>query len=533
MLAEYPYLLFGGASNDEAGDQLEAFWTCYKFVHPEHEAFKKPMNHLRSTLPLAVHGDEGRYLKKGNFMVCTIETLLGNHGPKKDGGESCTCHLDGILARYGNIGQGRTGDASFQALLEKASHQQVNDSGNEFLTKFLLFGMSSLVYKLDKGILHKAFKLVSDDMRALHEHGITVRGYTWFASTLGVKGDMKFHHQLGNLSRSYYNAGTKQEHPMCSHCLAGSPNVLFEDLSDTANWQNTVFVERPWREGCMPELATIPFDPAPEKIFRLDLFHCWKCGLGRDLTGSGVIILSQLGYWDYGDGAERNLPARLQRAHSTFVLWCRANNKSPALHSFSKSLLNYKNAKSFAWFNVKGSDNTLITSWLLFTVKLAVQSHGHKHRALEEALIETLQSAVVVFKILHTHPLWLHRTCAQRAQHHLTVTLRGYKVLAKVSQDLSVVGFGLKPKLHACDHVQRDLRAQIIAGAPRVLNPMCWSCEANESIVGHVSRISRRVNSRTVSTRVLDRICIKVKNLAKKFKQRLRHERTNGANAKR
>lgn len=38
-----------------------------------------------------------------------------------------------------------------------------------------------------------------------------------------------------------------------------------------------------------------------------------------------------------------------------------------------------------------------------------------------------------------------------------------------------------------------------------MLNPMCWSCEVSESIVGHVSRISRPVNSRLLSTRVLDR----------------------------
>lgn len=66
------------------------------------------------------------------------------------------------------------------------------------------------MYKLDKRIVHKAVKLVSDDMRALHEHGITVQGYTWFVSTLGVKGEMEFHHRLGNLSRSHFNAGPKK-----------------------------------------------------------------------------------------------------------------------------------------------------------------------------------------------------------------------------------------------------------------------------------------------------------------------------------
>ena len=72
-------------------------------------------------------------------------------------------------------------------------------------------------------------------------------------------------------------------------------------------------------------------------------------------------------------------------------------------------------------------------------------------------------------------------------------------------------------------YFQRYHKRQLQSKAPKVLNPLVFSCEANESVVGHVSRISRRVSSRTVSGRVLDRICIKTKLLAKKFKAKLRH----------
>ena len=459
LLAEHPFLLSGGPGND-IHEQLDAFWTCYKFVQPGHEVFKKPANLLRCTLPVAVHGDEGRYLKKGNFMVCTVETILGNHGPKRKQTAQCSCHADPVLSRYSNIRTRLDGRGSFQQLVQCAACQQVNDSGNEFLSKFLLFGMSSLIYKKEQGILRKAFQTIADDLRNLHEYGISVGNTTWYVSTLGVKGDLKFHHQMGNLTRSYYNAGVKENHPMCSLCLAGSDSYNFDDVSDSARWQQTEFLERPWREEDAPALAAIiPFEPSkPEKIFRLDLFHCWKCGIGRDLTGSSVILLARLGYWDYGDGEECNLPARLERAHSNFALWCRARSKSPALHSFSKSLLNYKNERSFAWFNVKGSDNTLLTSWLLFTVKLSKQTNGPRYPELEEPLIEILSSSEVVFQVLHSHELWLTRTCGQRVQHHLTILLRGYKVLAKASKDLSLVGYGLKPKLHACDHINKDLK---------------------------------------------------------------------------
>ncbi|CAL1155452.1 unnamed protein product [Cladocopium goreaui] len=189
LIEDYPYLLSGYPSNslgNDLHDQLEAFWTCYAFYQPGHEAFKKSKQELRRTLPLAVHGDEGRYLKKGNFMVCTIETLIGNDAEKKTTKAPCRCHSDPVLSRYADVAHGHQGDSSFDHFVELASGQHVNDSGNEFLSKFLLFGMSSLVYKKDKGLLTKAFEMVSEDLSMLHNRGLqallnykNARSFAW------------------------------------------------------------------------------------------------------------------------------------------------------------------------------------------------------------------------------------------------------------------------------------------------------------------------------------------------------------------
>ena len=524
LLTEHRFLLQGGHGKN-IHEQLKAFWDCYSFCQPDHKVYEKNPERLPFTIPVLVHGDEGRYLKKGNFMICTVECVLGSDSEKMKNKKPCTCHADPILNEY-YIGVGHAGGESLQDSVRVASGQIVNDSGNEFLSKFLIFGMSSLVYKKHKGLLNQAFDMVAADLTHLHHHGFQVGDQTFYAATIGVKGDLKFHHQVGNLSRSYYNVGTKMNRPMCSLCLAGRDDIPFEDVSATPAWIQTMYQERPWAAGETPSLATIPFtDTSPEEIFRLDLFHCFKCGLGRDLTGSTTILLCQLEYFDSEDDSEYNLPARLERAHGSFVLWCKACGKPPALHSFSKSLLNFKNEQSFAWFNVKGSDNTLLTAWLLFVVKLSVESNGYRYPRLEAALIETFTSAVVVFEVLHSHKLWLERFCAQRVQHHLTVIVRGYKVLAHESKSLRRVGYGLKPKLHACDHLSRDLERQLKSEAPRVLNPMAYSCEANESMVGHVSRLARRVSSRTVGYRVLERVRIKVKSMILKMKSQLRFGR--------
>ena len=175
---------------------------------------------------------------------------------------------------------------------------------------------------------------------------------------------------------------------------------------------------------------------------------------------------------------------------------------------------------------MKGSDKTLLTFWFLDTIKLSVEHGGRGHPRFESALLEKLESAKVVLEILHSHSLWLGRVCAQRVQHHLAVMVRGYKVLAREAKRLNVVSYGLKPKLHALDHIGKDLRKQLKDKAPLVLNPLAWSCEANESVAGHVSRLARRVDSRTCGTRVFDRLCIKVKGLLSKygkFKTRCKH----------
>lgn len=519
LLADHVFLLAGGVDKN-LGDQLEAFWTCYRSYQGGHAAFQKSKEELRATIPILVHGDEGRHVKKSNWMVCTIETVLGLDVDKKLRKGPCLCHLDGALSRFGDTGAGQLGDENFSRATALAGEQHVNDAGQEFLSKYLCFSMSSLQYKKDRTLLTKAFQKIADDLTSLYNEGIQVQGQRYYCATLGVKGDLKFHHQIGNLSRSYYNTGTRQDIPMCSLCMAGHPAVTFEDVTDDAVWLSTMYTQKPWLHA--PALATIPFEPGCEEgIFRLDLFHVWKCGLGRDLTGSTLILMCQLGYLDFEPGDACNLPARLNRAHSLFRLWAQASHRSPALHSFSKQLLNYKNEQSFAWFNVKGSDTTLLTHWLLFQMKTWSRT-ASRHPRFESAVVETLESAKTVFEVLHSHPLWMTRTCGQRVQYHLTVMVRGYKVLAQEAMNLGVVGFGLKPKLHACDHIVKDMRRQLLSNACKIFNPLAFSCEANESVVGHVSRIARRVNTRTCSVRVMERVRIKVKSLIGQFKAKLR-----------
>ena len=278
-----------------------------------------------------------------------------------------------------------------------------------------------------------------------------------------------------------------------------------------------MFSEKPWNHE--PVLVQIPFQHGQEEaLFRFDCFHCWKLGVGRDLVGSTLVSLALLGYYDFDEDDTQNLPDRLDRCHSHFRLWCQASGKSPALHYFSQALFNSPNQRSFPWANVKGSDCMLLTSFLLFLVKLAIKNGSVKegHLVFFKIIKETLQSVEVFFSILYSHGLWLSRKCGQRVLHHLMVMLKGYKRLAHESAKLDLVAYSLKPKLHSMRHIAGDIENQLRSGAPKILNILAFSCEPNEDMVGHVARLSRRVSARTVNHRVFDRVCIRMKTLWKK-----------------
>ena len=87
----------GGQSSLEAGKQnLEAFWSQYQKIHPEHDMFRDPTHRSRwpTTLACALHGDEGRGLKKGQTCVLMLESTLGlepTPGRKRKAEVACEC----------------------------------------------------------------------------------------------------------------------------------------------------------------------------------------------------------------------------------------------------------------------------------------------------------------------------------------------------------------------------------------------------------------------------------------------------------
>ena len=439
LLRKAPSVLAG--SHFSVRQQCVSFWQLYRQVHAGHVAFESGKD-LNFCLPLILYGDEGRGPKRANFMDFTFETPFGLFRHQDP---HCVCREDVSCwpAEFVCCSSGPVRDS-----VGVAEQCATNQKGHSYLTKHLVFGLPSFLYKAHPQILQEHLRLVSADMRALYEHGIEIGDSKekWWGILIGVKGDMKFHAEVaGGFNRSYATLSQKGDGKMCSLCLAGDPRYEFEEVDHVPSWAPSMFEARPWPENDGPALSMINYDPErPEWAFKLDAFHVFKVGLTRHIVGSLVMILCRLGFFDSADPAEsRDINERLNRAHGGFKLWCAGARKSPGLRSFTRSFFNCKTFRSSAWANSKGSDSTLLVSWLLFYIPLIAATHEKacNHLRFFNVAKTVLENLQAMHKICDSHGLWMPRVCGQNLYARLMLVCKGYNLLAKHGILLGMVAY--------------------------------------------------------------------------------------------
>jgi hypothetical protein len=64
--------------------------------------------------------------------------------------------------------------------------------------------------------------------------------------------------------------------------------------------------------------------------------------------------------------------------------------------------------------------------------------------------------------------------------------------------------FSVKPKAHFFRHILLELLAQLEANTQVVLNPLTWNCEQNEDMIGRISSLTVKLDSRVSTRRVLE-----------------------------
>lgn len=506
--------LLGGAKG-EPSTNFETFWRVFQFHHPSHEVYQKHGHRLGQVVPLLIHGDEGRAVKRTNYLVLSMETPFGS---LTDPTLKCTCTAD-LAGRpdLPSFGDASSATSLPAAVLQAARSQVTNYKGHSYLSRWLLFGMGGWLYKKFPHIVDELFEELRKGMDLLFHEGVTLAtGDVVFGALVAVKGDMDFHKKSFSLQRSYANVGSRSELHICHLCEAGAPNINFEDYSEEPEWQNSMYSARPWPEDARPVLSLIPFDETcPEKMLANDFFHIHKLGVCRDVIGGIVVVLARLNFFDH-DGSTVNINDRLTRAHTFFTLWCKTESRSPGLRSFSMAFFNMKSLQSAPWVSCKGSDAKILLEWLGFTLRLNIQSPlvpGHGN--LLRIMLQVVENCLDVYMV-HRHGLWLEVDCARQLYFGLMRVLRGYSLLGKHAIRLKIRAFIQKPKEHGLHHIAWGLKKGMQTGAPLIPNPQMFATEINEDFMGRISRLSRRVGFKLCDLRVCERYFLKIVALLKK-----------------
>ena len=89
----YPDYLLGGFGLSEEGSWMSMFtqfWENFRAVRPSHPIYAKSAAERACTIPVAIHGDEGRSLAKVPLMVISFQAMIPSSGPEN---LSSTQHL--------------------------------------------------------------------------------------------------------------------------------------------------------------------------------------------------------------------------------------------------------------------------------------------------------------------------------------------------------------------------------------------------------------------------------------------------------
>lgn len=507
-----PDVLVGGVMSDQdRAIHLKSFWAAYRQSHGTHEVFDPNSEQdLSHTLPLCLHGDEGRGKRRTGTMVISLESPLGlvSRKRKRDCCSVARRHVEKLTRDVVPLG----------SALDAVDMMAHNTKGHSFLQRWPLVIIPGVVYKVYPSMVHQFHDMIAREMRSLFYEGVKgPAGRIYTGALVGLKGDLDWHDKVGQFIRSWRHLGKKNQLFCCHQCLGGDAKLPWEDVGEYPCWEPTTFGVRPWMEGPQvppPPLTQIPFDKdASEMMFRTDPFHTGKLGPMRDVAGSTVFWLLEPGYF----GTVGDVAVKLQRAHQMFQMYCGAQATAPALRSFTKALFQYKSRQTFPWSNTKGSDTTLLLQWLQAQVEGCVQDPISADDVPTAVLIQrTIGALLRFYDSMYKHGLFLPRSCAIAMYLDGCRFISGYCILAQSSVGHQKL-WAVKPKLHMCRHLLVEMRQALEAGSERVLSPLAWNCEQNEDSIGRLSRLSRRLDSRGMSARVLMCFLVKGQILHKRF----------------
>lgn len=505
LMESEPWLLLGGLPPGRDAQQLlETFWNAYRCEQPSHEVYSR-QDDFRFIIPLTLHGDGVRTLKKQPLEVVSVQPVLGLDTMEAP----LTCSCDNPTTHSG-------ADLSDPCCL------RLNSKHNSYLTHFLLFAFPSKKYKKLPGLLAAMLEVVSKDLAAVCTEGVLCQGSRYKFAVLGMKGDMEYHAKTGLLTRSYHNVGHKNKIKVCHECHAGAPMIPFEDFTTGAHWKSTLYADVPWEEP--PPFHHIEYENwmsgKAASFFKRDPLHIFRLGVARNFIGSSILLLCFEGYFDTDDdGCDGySVDKRLVRAWANFALWSDTQGMTcSGIRSFSRDKIHFANSTSFPWVSCKGSDSIILLKWLDWFTKF------HLLSSPDSRILQKISNGCVnglAFQCIHRHGIFCRFHCREKMMKSCKRFCCAYAELAQICFRQGRTLFAMVPKAHALDHVGHSLALSKAAGHVMTVNPALWDCSMAEDFVGAVARQSRRISHKNVCENTLLMYRIKARMVIKNFKKK-------------
>ena len=465
--------LYGGLRDDEVERILSLYWQRMRKLIPNHEVFQmidQGLLHSSTCIPMYIHTDEGRGLKKSGLMVVSSSPALGR-GTAKQRRTRILEHKLGL-----NFLGATEGNRFVHVATPKSYYDEAPDKYQSMLSYIAL------------------------NCRMLIDEGFQHSGKQWHLVYVSSIGDWPAHVKNGNLLRHFGRSIKKANTPpsawrgICHFCSAGIEGVPWEHYSLNAKSLQTVGLVEAWKEdGAL--LNLIIHHGARHEAYQPDIWHGWSLGWGKEVAASAAVLLVP-----FFEGAR--IDDRVAAMDLAIKQYLRDRpGEHLSFNLLTRSKLGWTTAGDFpkgAW--QKAEDTRIMMQFLIAYMQ------GRPWAENGDKLLDQLQSALEMidqcFAELYGHGYFLDAADGKRLASMGLTFLQTMSSCIAMCVRANRCLFKQQPKTHMLFHAFATMWQDSVAHG-YCLNPLATSCQMLEDHIGKTCRSSRRVDPRQTSYRTL------------------------------
>ena len=226
-------------------------------------------------------------------------------------------------------------------------------------------------------------------------------------------------------------------------------------------------------------------------LFAWDFFHAFHLGLAKTHICSCLAVLS-----DLQPGS--NIDARFEALSADYAAWHRSSSYLKV--RITKDFIGWPSRNDYpvgSWH--KAGTSTSLLKYLEHKLTSMDLSGNVLLARACEATVAANSSTRMLYR---NDNVFMDVQVAMDAGELGLRFLRRYAVLAKLAHEENRSLWGLIPKAHALHHIYLTLVKQASQNL-QPLHPLTLATQQDEDYVGRPSRLSRRVDVRQLTTRVL------------------------------